>query len=99
MNGLLRYDPVIIQQAVTDCKTFVDRVEGLVEDAKAAVNARMQVAEGAYQEAFVAAQARWDTAVTNIKVVTGNFAGALARADETMSATDRRWASNMDAIG
>lgn len=98
-NGLMKYDDAIINAALDDLQVFIKNVEQLVDDAKAAVNKRMQVADGQYAAAFTSAENKWTQAVTNIKVVTGNFAGALSQASETMSSTDKAWAGKLDSIG
>lgn len=99
MGDLLKYDDRIINSALDVCQQFITDIDKLVDDAQAAVTSRMNVSEGAYSGAFTAANQRWEQAQTLIHQTVGNFAGALARASETMSATDRRWAQNFDAIG
>lgn len=97
MNEVL-YSAPKIAKAVDACQAFTKNCRTIMDDAKAAVQERAAASDGQYAAAFVAAQNKWDTALTNIETATGNFAIRLSDASEKMTRTDQLWANNLGSI-
>ncbi len=97
MNEVL-YSAPKIAKAVDACQAFTKNCRTIMDDAKAAVQERAAVSKGEYGDAFIAAQNKWDTALTNIETATNNFAMRLSDASEKMTRTDKLWANNIGSI-
>ena len=94
MSGMIKYNFGMIEGARADIQNSSNNINTKLADLKSFLAPLVASWDGAAAEAYQAAQAKWDSAATDLNQVLAAIGTAVGAGNEGMQATERSSASS-----